>query len=168
MGMIAAAGTIILSLIAYDFAVNDRDLLAKDRVDWTLFGLVRPFVALVSACLLVAASTTYPAEAAGQLQALRNKLLRGAVHWRQREDALPAHRDRSRSISCSTSWPNAVGRTSMPSWPPSDLGLDGIEAAAILELSLPRQVEKTANWRIVGGRALAFEHCKNRLQDKTS
>ncbi|CAN7363331.1 hypothetical protein LJR007_003625 [Aminobacter sp. LjRoot7] len=55
MGMIAAAGAIIVSLIAYDLAINDRDLLAKDRVDWTLFGLVRPFVALVSACLLVAA-----------------------------------------------------------------------------------------------------------------
>lgn len=53
--MIAAAGAIIVSLIAYDFAINDRDLLAKDRVDWTLFGLVRPFVALVSACLLVVA-----------------------------------------------------------------------------------------------------------------
>ncbi|WP_395446808.1 hypothetical protein ACHMW7_17130 [Aminobacter sp. UC22_36] len=55
MGMITAAGTIIVSLIAYDFAINDRDLLAKDRVDWTMFGLIRPFVALVSACLLVAA-----------------------------------------------------------------------------------------------------------------
>jgi len=55
MAMIAAAAAIIVSLIAYDFAVNDRDLLAKDRVDWTLFGLVRPFVALVSACLLVVA-----------------------------------------------------------------------------------------------------------------
>lgn len=52
--MITAAGTIIVSLIAYDLAINDRDLLAKDRVDWTMFGLIRPFVALVSACLLVA------------------------------------------------------------------------------------------------------------------
>ncbi|MBA8910083.1 hypothetical protein [Aminobacter ciceronei] len=55
MGMIALAGATIVSLIAYDFAVNDRDLLAKDRVDWTMFGLIRPFVALISACLLVAA-----------------------------------------------------------------------------------------------------------------
>jgi hypothetical protein len=55
MGMIALAGATIVSLIACDFAVNDRDLLAKDRLDWTMFGLIRPFVALVSACLLVAA-----------------------------------------------------------------------------------------------------------------
>ncbi|MDH4984609.1 hypothetical protein QEZ47_03380 [Aminobacter anthyllidis] len=54
MGMIAAATTIIVSLITYGLAINDRDLLAKDRVDW-MFGLVMPFVALVSACLLVAA-----------------------------------------------------------------------------------------------------------------
>ncbi|GAA2820229.1 hypothetical protein GCM10010836_09790 [Aminobacter aminovorans] len=56
MGMIALAGATIVSLIAYDFADNDRDLLAKDRVEWTLFGLIRPIVALISACLVAVSS----------------------------------------------------------------------------------------------------------------
>lgn len=79
LGLIAAAGTIIVSLVAYDLAVNDRDLLAKDRVDWSMFGLVRPFVALVSACLLVAALLPKPADARPLIDA-RAPLLLGAAY----------------------------------------------------------------------------------------
>lgn len=61
MGLIAAAATILVSLVAYDLAINDRDLLAKDRVDWSMFGLVRPVAAFVSAFLLVAALLPKPA-----------------------------------------------------------------------------------------------------------
>lgn len=52
-GILTAAATILVGLVAYDAMVNNRDLLAKDRVDWTFFGLVRPFTAFVAACLLM-------------------------------------------------------------------------------------------------------------------
>jgi hypothetical protein len=61
IGLIAAAATALIGLVGYDAGVNDRDLLQKDRVDWTVFGLIRPFVAFVAACLLVAGLR--PAEA---------------------------------------------------------------------------------------------------------
>ncbi|GLS29605.1 hypothetical protein SAMN04488498_111128 [Mesorhizobium albiziae] len=53
LGFIAAAGAVVLVLVFCDFVVNNRSLLAKDRVDWTTFGLIRPLTAFLAACLLV-------------------------------------------------------------------------------------------------------------------
>lgn len=52
-GLVGTALVTLLCLVAYDAAIHDRDLLEKDRVDWSLFGLVRPIVTFVAATLLV-------------------------------------------------------------------------------------------------------------------
>ncbi|PWK69729.1 hypothetical protein C8K44_10828 [Aminobacter sp. AP02] len=62
-GMIGTAIVALLCLVTYDAVVHDRDLLEKDRVDWTMFGLVRPVVTFVAACLPVLGLRPHPSNA---------------------------------------------------------------------------------------------------------